>query len=72
MPPNDTPSQTRTTEAADSDALLERLGTLPEPEALEFYSQLSPKLQWLVRQRATGQRRNALIAFHAIKTGQCR
>jgi hypothetical protein len=57
---------------ADSDALIERVGLLPEAEALAFYSQLSPKLQWLARKRATGERRNALMVHHAITFGPCR
>jgi hypothetical protein len=57
---------------ADIDALLERVRMLPEAEALEFYSQLSPKLQWLVRQKATGQRRDAVMVYHAVTIGPCR
>jgi hypothetical protein len=58
--------------SADIDVLLEHMRMLPEPEALKFYSQLSPKLQWLVRQRATGQRRDAVIVYHAVTIGPCR
>jgi len=57
---------------ADPDALIERLSLLPERESLEFYSQLSPKLQWLARQRTTGKRRKALIAHHAVSSGRFR
>jgi hypothetical protein len=39
---------------------------------LHYYQRLSPKLQWLARQRATGQRRAALIVHHAIASAQCR
>jgi len=56
----------------DSDALLASLDTLPEREALHYYAMLSPKLQWLARCRATGQRRAALIVHHALASAQCR
>lgn len=56
----------------DVEVLLERVRMLPETEALELYSQLSPKLQWLVRQRASGQRREALIVHHALTIGSHR
>jgi hypothetical protein len=70
MATNET-SQTLAT-PVDADVLIERLRVLPEPESLEFYSQLSPKLQWLARQRMTGQRQKALIAYHAKTFGGCR
>jgi hypothetical protein len=41
MATNET-SQTLAT-PVDADVLIERLRVLPEPESLEFYSQLSPK-----------------------------
>jgi hypothetical protein len=73
MPTDGTPPQTCATgEVAESDGLIDRLAELPEPQALEFYSQLSPRLQWLARQRTTGQRRKALIAHHVITAGRCR
>jgi len=50
----------------DGDALIEQLRLLPEPEALALYSDLTPKLKWLARQRTTGQRRQAIIAHHLI------
>jgi hypothetical protein len=54
------------------DALLTPVYTLPESEALQIYARLSPRLQWLARQRATGQRRASLIVHHAIASAQCR
>jgi hypothetical protein len=60
------------TKDAGSDELIKRLSTLPEAEALECYSQLTPRLQWLARQRTVGKRREALIAHHVITAGQCR
>ncbi|MGA2564052.1 MAG: hypothetical protein ABSF96_10870 [Steroidobacteraceae bacterium] len=56
---------------ADIDAALERVRVLPETEALEFYSQLSSRQQWLVRLRATGRRREAMIIYHAVNIGPC-
>ncbi len=56
----------------DGEALLASLNTLPEPEALHRYQMLSPKLQWLARRRATGQRRAALIVHHVLTSAQCR
>jgi hypothetical protein len=56
----------------DADELIDLLRQLPEPQALEFYSQLAPRLQWLARQKMTGQRRAALIAHHVITAGRCR
>jgi hypothetical protein len=55
----------------DIDAALERVRMLPETEALEFYSQLSSRQQWLVRLRATGRRREAMIIYHAVNIGPC-
>jgi hypothetical protein len=52
------------------DPLLEPLSALPEPDALKYYAELSPKLQWVARQRATGQRRAALILYHALEIAQ--
>jgi hypothetical protein len=70
---NGSASQSLTPDAdADTDALLERVLMLPEAEALEFYSELSPKQQWLVRQKATGRRRDAVIVYHAVTIGACR
>jgi hypothetical protein len=67
MPTDDAPTQTRTiARDADLDQVIDRLRELPEPQALEFYSQLAPKLQWLARQKLTGKRRTALIAHHVI------
>jgi hypothetical protein len=67
------PSQTRAFGSdPDSDSLVDRLRELPELQALEFYSQLSPRLQWLARQRTTGQRQAALIAHHLLTAGGCR
>lgn len=57
---------------ADGDSLIDRICELTEPQALAFYSQLSPRLQWLARRRTTGQRRAALIAHHVITAGRCR
>jgi hypothetical protein len=54
----------------EADALLAQVHGLPEAEALRFYARLSPRLQWLARQRATGARRAALIVHHALT--QCR
>jgi hypothetical protein len=56
----------------EGEALIEQIQTLPEPEALQYYGRLSPRLQWLVRRRATGARRAALIVHHALTTAQCR
>jgi hypothetical protein len=72
MSTNKNPETRATQIDTDIDAVIERLRVLPEPESLEFYSQLSPKLQWLARQRTTGQRRQALIAYHAITLSRCR
>jgi hypothetical protein len=69
----DTPAQALAVGSdGDPDVLIERLCELPEPLALEFYSQLAPRLQWLARQKTTGQRRAALIARHVITAGRCR
>jgi hypothetical protein len=57
---------------ADDDALIERLRALPEPEALRCYTQLTPRLQWIVRQRMTGSRRTALIVHHAVSIAHCK
>jgi hypothetical protein len=54
------------------EALLAPLTTLPEPEALKHYARLSPRLQWIARQRTTGQRRASLIVHHVILSAQCR
>jgi hypothetical protein len=72
--PTDNPSaQTRASGGdPDADTLIDRVRELPEPQALEFYSQLPPRLQWLARQRTTGQRRKALIAHHVITAGRSR
>jgi hypothetical protein len=56
----------------EGEAVIAPVHTLPESEALRFYQRLSPRLQWLARQRATGQRRAALIVHHAITSAQCR
>jgi hypothetical protein len=57
---------------AGSSILIERLNALPEQEALECYSQLTPQLQWFARRRTEGKRRQALIRHHAITMGQYR
>jgi hypothetical protein len=57
---------------SEVDALLAPLYTLPESEALKHYACLSPRLQWIARQRTTGQRRVTLIVHHAISSAQCR
>ena len=57
---------------SEGDALIERIRTLPEPEALRCYAGLSPGLQWIARQRATGPRRTALSVFHAISIANCK
>lgn len=54
----------------ESDALLTQVHGLPEAEALRLYARLSPRLQWLARQRATGPRRAALIVHQAL--ARCR
>jgi len=56
MPTNDT--------TVDPDALIEQVRMLPEAEALDFYGRLTPRLQWLARQRTTGRRLHAIIAHH--------
>ncbi len=56
----------------EADALIERIHTLPESEALHCYAQLSPRLQWLARMRTSGARRAALIVHHAISIAHCR
>lgn len=56
----------------EAEALLAQVHVLPEPEALRLYGRLSPRLQWLARQRATGQRRSALIVHHALTRAQYR
>jgi hypothetical protein len=58
MPTNDT--------TVEGDALIEQLRVLPEPAALALYSDLTPRLKWLARQRTTGRRREAIIAHHLI------
>jgi hypothetical protein len=57
---------------AEADALLAQLHALPEAEALRLYARLSPRLQWLARQRTTGQRRSALIVHHALTRANAR
>jgi hypothetical protein len=54
------------------ETLIAPVYTLPEAEALNYYQRLSPKLQWLARQRASGPRRAVLIVHHAIASAQCR
>jgi hypothetical protein len=56
----------------EADALLAQVYVLPEAEALRLYARLSPRLQWLARQRTTGQRRSALIVHHALMRANCR
>jgi hypothetical protein len=48
----------------EGDALIERIHTLPEAEALRCYARLTPRWQWIARQRTTGPRRTALIMHH--------
>jgi hypothetical protein len=55
----------------EADALLAQVHALPEAEALRLYARLSPRLQWLARQRTTGQRRAALIVHHALSRAHC-
>jgi len=56
----------------EADALLAQVHVLPEAEALRLYARLSPRLQWLARQRTTGPRRSALIVHHALTRTQMR
>jgi hypothetical protein len=51
----------------DGDSVLKPITTLPEADALKYYADLPSKLQWLARQAATGQRRAALILYHALE-----
>jgi hypothetical protein len=56
----------------EGEALITPVYTLPESEALHYYQRLSPRLQWLARQRASGQRRAALILHQAMASAQRR
>jgi hypothetical protein len=58
--------------AQDIHALLAPVYMLPEGDALKLYAQLSPRLQWLARRGASGQRRASLIVHHALTSAQCR
>lgn len=53
-------------------ALMERLRTLPEADAVRCYAGLSARWQWIARQRLTGGRRTALIVHHATAIAGCR
>jgi hypothetical protein len=55
---------------ADTEELVQRLHELPEALALEIYSKLSPRLQWLVRRMITGPRRKASIVHHLLTAGR--
>jgi hypothetical protein len=73
MPANKVANQCPATNATpEIDAFLSPVYLLPEADALQHYARLSPRLQWLARQRATGPRRAILIAHHALATGQIR
>jgi ribosomal protein S4 len=50
--------------------VLTRMRELPEALALEIYSQLNPRLQWLARQMMSGSRRRALIVHHLRTNGR--
>jgi hypothetical protein len=56
----------------EADALLRQVHLLPEAEALQLYARLSPRLQWLARQRTSGPRRSALIVHHALTHANAR
>ncbi len=56
----------------EADALLQQVHVLPEAEALQLYARLSPRLQWLARQRTSGPRRSALIVHHALTHSHAR
>jgi hypothetical protein len=56
----------------ETDALLQQVHVLPEAEALLLYARLSPRLQWLARQRTSGPRRSALIVHHALTRSNAR
>ncbi len=56
----------------ESETLLAEVERLPESEALLLYARLSPRLQWLARQRSSGPRRSALIVHHALQSSHCR
>lgn len=56
----------------EGETLLAEVQSLPEPEALRLYARLSPRLQWLARQRSNGPRRSALIVHHALQSSHCR
>jgi hypothetical protein len=57
---------------ASGDALVERLRTLPEADAVRYYAALPSRWQWFVRQRLTGVRRSALIVHHATSIIGCK
>ncbi len=57
---------------AEGDALVERLRTLPEADAVRYYAALPSRWQWFVRQRLTGVRRSALIVHHATSIAGCK
>ncbi len=57
---------------SEADTLIERLRTLPEPDALRCYAGLSARWQWVARQRLTGMRRAALIVHHATAIAGCK
>jgi hypothetical protein len=70
---NDTSAQTGGSPSdVDINVVLARLGEVPEAVALEIYSQLSPRLQWLARQMMTGPRRKVLIEHHLRTNGRFR
>jgi hypothetical protein len=56
----------------EADALLAQVYVLPEAEALRLYARLSPRMQWLARQRTCGPRRSALIVHHALTQAHSR
>lgn len=64
--------QAHTAGDAEAGALIQRLRTLPEAEALRCYAGLSTHWQWFVRRHLTGVRRSALIMHHATQIAGCK
>jgi hypothetical protein len=57
---------------AGDESAIEQVLTAPECEALKLYGRLPSAQQWQARMRATGQRRAALVQYHALNLAQLR
>src|ERR1700722_11629420 len=51
---------------------IEQVLTAPECDALMLYGRLTSAQQWQARTRATGERRAALVQYHALNVAQLR